>query len=83
MPERSISPYERYGTAHPDTDAALRVHVFATTDTLSGLAQKYLADWRLWRALADRNQIVDARRIATGTQLIIPIAPLEKGRDEL
>ncbi len=80
MSERSISPFERYGTARPVEDAVLRIHVFIVTDTLSGIAEKYLGDWRLWRVIAERNQIVDPRQIVAGTNLIIPRRPLETGR---
>ena len=79
---RSISPYERYGVAAPDADAALRRHVWNATDTLSGLADKYLGDWREWRRIARRNQIADPRRIETGTLLIIPQRSLDKGAYE-
>lgn len=79
MSERSISPFERYGSAFPLTDAAIQIHVFAATDTISGLAQKYYDDWRLWRIIAERNLLTDVRQIASGTQLIIPRLPLEEG----
>lgn len=79
---RSVSPYERYGKANPFTDAALTVHTFTVTDTVSALAEKYLADWRLWRLIATRNQIADVRQIAPGTELIIPARELERGRYE-
>lgn len=82
MSERSISPYEKYGEPAPVEDAALRVHVFTVTDTISGLADKYFDDWRLWRVIANRNAIADVRQIAPGTQLIIPQRPLERGRYE-
>lgn len=82
MSERSISPFERYGTAFPVTDAALQIHVFSSTDTISLLAQKYYGDWRLWRLIAERNSLVDVRQINPGTQLIIPRRPLERGRYE-
>lgn len=79
---RSVSPYERYGKATPARDAALRVHVFAVTDTISTLAEQYLGDWRLWRLIATRNAIADVRQIAPGTALIIPARELERGRYE-
>jgi nucleoid-associated protein YgaU len=79
---RSVSPYERYGVAMPDTDAALRRHIWAATDTLSGLADRYLGDWREWRRIARRNKIADPRRLATGTLLIIPQGSLQKGAYE-
>jgi len=79
---RSVSPYERYGKATPNTDAALRVHTFVVTDTISSLAQTYFGDWRLWRLIAVRNQITDVRQIEPGTQLIIPQRPLVKGTYE-
>lgn len=82
MSERSISPYERYGTARPIEDAVLQTHVFIVTDTISALAQKYLGDWRKWRLIAERNNIADVRQIAIGTVLIIPRVPLQTGRYE-
>lgn len=82
MSERSISPFERYGKATPATDATLRIHVFARTDRISALAQKYYSDWRLWRLIATRNNLTDVRQIEIGTELIIPQKPLERGRYE-
>lgn len=81
--ERSVSPFEQYGKATPQTDVALRVHVFASTDTLSGLAQQYLGDWRLWREIAQRNGVSDPRRIPTGTVLLIPPRTLSRGEYEV
>jgi nucleoid-associated protein YgaU len=80
--ERSISPFERYGKAFPDADASLQIHVFAVTDTISAIAEKYYGDWRLWRVIAERNKIGDVRQIPTGTELVIPRRPLETGRYE-
>lgn len=82
MSERSISPFERYGQARPVEDAALQIHVFIVTDTLSNLSQQYLGDWRLWRVIAERNNIIDPRQIEAGTQLIIPRIPKAKGNYE-
>lgn len=79
---RSISPFERFGGYFPIEDATLTVHLFTTGETLSGLANKFYGDWRLWRVIADRNQITDPRRIASGTQLLIPAQPLETGAFE-
>ena len=78
----SIPPYQKYGKATPNTDASLRIHTFVVTDTLSGLAEKYLGDWLLWHLIADRNGIVDVRQIEPGTRLIIPQRELERGRYE-
>lgn len=82
MSERSISPFEKFGSAFPLTDAAIQIHVFSATDTISSIAQKYYSDWSLWRLIAERNAIADVRKIETGTQLIIPHRPLEIGRYE-
>lgn len=79
---RSISPYERYGKARPIEDAVIRVHVFSATDTISGIAEKYYEDWRLWRVIAERNNLTDVRQITIGTELIIPRRPLERGSYE-
>lgn len=80
--ERSISPFERYGTPTPDADASLRIHVVDATDTISGLAERYFGDWRMWRLIADRNDITDVRKLVPGTELLIPKRPLETGRYE-
>lgn len=79
---RSISPYERYGKARPVEDAVIRVHVFTATDTISGIAEKYYQDWRLWRVIAERNNIADVRQIPIGTELIVPVLTLKRGRYE-
>ncbi len=73
---RSISPYERYGTVTPVEDAALQVHVWTATDTISLLAHRFYEDWRLWRVIAEKNNLRDVRRIENGTELIIPRRPL-------
>jgi nucleoid-associated protein YgaU len=79
---RSVSPYERYGNAVPLTDASLRVHTVITTDTISLIAERYLGDWREWRAIAERNGITDVRQLTPGTELIIPSRQLETGAYE-
>jgi nucleoid-associated protein YgaU len=79
---RSISPFERYGQYRPYTDANLQSHVFTGTETLSGLAHRYYGDWRLWRLIADRNEISDPRRVSPGTILLIPQKPVQRGRYE-
>lgn len=76
---RSISPYERYGQSRPATDAHLREHILKAGETISGLAHRYYGDWRLWRILADRNQIVDVRRLEPGDKLLIPELPPQRG----
>lgn len=78
----SLTPYERFGEPNPDTDAYLEEYFFRAGDTLSGLAYRFYGDWRLWRAIADRNGIVDARTIAIGTRLLVPPLILERGRYE-
>jgi nucleoid-associated protein YgaU len=79
---RDISPFERYGQATPFSESFLAEHIFVAGETLSGLAAKYYRDWRLWRVIADRNGIVDARRVTPGTRLLIPPRPLADGRYE-
>lgn len=76
---RSVSPYERFGQVSPARDAYLALHTFNASETLTGLAQRYYSDWRLWRLIADRNALVDVRRVAPGTELLIPEKPLERG----
>lgn len=80
--DRSISAFERFGGYFPLEDAALTVHQFVAGETLSGLAHRYYGDWRLWRGIADRNEIKDPRQIPVGTQLFIPDRPLEAGAFE-
>lgn len=82
MSERSVSPYERYGTLQTAADAVLKTHVWTVTDTISNLAHKFYGDWRLWRLIAEKNNIADVRKIAVGTRLVIPRKPLERGRYE-
>ena len=80
---RSISPYERHGQYRPEEDANLQEYVFNDSDTVTGLAHRFYGDWRLWRLIADRNDIVDVRKIPSGTVLLIPERPLERGRFEI
>ena len=79
---RSVSPYGRFGELAPVTDAYLVEHTVNVSETLSGLAHRYLGDWRQWRVIADRNALVDVRRIEPGTRLLIPERALERGRYE-
>jgi nucleoid-associated protein YgaU len=76
----TISPYERWGKYQPLADASLRVHTLRAGETLTGLAHRFYGDWRLWRLIADRNTIVDARELVEGTNLLIPQRTVEKGR---
>lgn len=80
--DRSISPYERYGRFVPQLDASLRLHTFNVTDTLTGLAFIHYGDTQRWRVIAERNGISDPRKIEPGTVLIVPPAPVERGRYE-
>lgn len=82
MSQRSISPYERFGAPVPPSDAYLTEHVYVAGETLSGLSHKYYQDWRLWRVIADRNNVYDPRQIETGTVLLIPNRPVESGSFE-
>jgi hypothetical protein len=82
MSTRSVSPYERFGGLRPYSDARLREHVYAAHETVTGLAHRYYGDWRMWRIIAERNQLRDVRRIEAGTRLLIPERPLERGRYE-
>jgi nucleoid-associated protein YgaU len=79
---RSRSPFEMYGESVPQTDAALREHLFVEGDTLTHLAHLYLGDWQLWRTIADRNGVVDARAVEPGTLLLIPDTSPERGAFE-
>ncbi|MBX6772798.1 MAG: LysM peptidoglycan-binding domain-containing protein [Chloroflexi bacterium] len=79
---RSISPYERWGEPGSASAALMREHICNATETLTGLAHRYYGDWRLWRVIADANGIIDPRRIAPGTRLLIPPRPIERGTFE-
>lgn len=79
---RSVSPYERYGEANPDSDAYLREHIFVRGQTLTGLAHLYYDDWRMWRLIADKNRVTDPRTLEPGTRLLIPPRPQQLGRFE-
>ena len=78
-----ISPYERFGRFTPDEDAALEEYTWNDSDTITGLAARKYGDWRQWRLIADRNGIADVRQIPSGTVLLIPERPLEKGAFEI
>ncbi|HEY6232800.1 MAG TPA: hypothetical protein VIW64_16165 [Pyrinomonadaceae bacterium] len=78
----TLTPFQRYGEPAPEPDAYLEERVFRAGDTLSGMAHREYGDWRLWRVIADRNSIVDARTIPIGTRLLIPPRPLQSGRYE-
>lgn len=47
-------------------------------ETLSQIAYEEYGDPGQWRLIADRNRIFNPRRIAAGTQLIIPPMPTEE-----
>jgi nucleoid-associated protein YgaU len=79
---RSVSPFERFSTFVPVEDANMTVHVYTAGESLTGLAHRYYGDWREWKRIADRNSVVDARRIEPGTQLVIPAIPPQKGEFE-
>ncbi len=79
---RSESPYERFGEFSPVTDVFLAVHTVNATETITGIAHRHYGDWRLWREIAERNGLIDVRRIEPGTRLLIPERPLESGRFE-
>jgi nucleoid-associated protein YgaU len=76
---RGISAYEKYGSFRPETDANLIEHTFNVSETLDGLAHFYYGDRTKWTVIADRNGIVDARKIAPGTRLLIPELQPETG----
>ncbi len=78
-----LSPYERFGEFRPEEDATLEEYVWTDGDTITGLAHRKYEDWRLWRVIADRNNIADVRQIAPGTVLLIPALPLQKGAFEI
>lgn len=77
-----LTPYEKFGESSPEPDAYLEETVFRAGDTLSGIAYRFYGDWQQWRAIADKNSIVDVRQIAIGTRLVIPPRQLETGRYE-
>ena len=75
-----ITPFERFGRFNPEADSRLVEYVFRALDTISDIAHRFYGDWRLWRVIAERNNITDVRVIEPGTVLLIPPRPLEKGR---
>jgi nucleoid-associated protein YgaU len=79
---RSIPPFERFGKATPQADANLEEYTFVAGDTITHLAHRFYGDWRLWRTIANQNNIIDVRTIEPGTLLLIPPRELESGRYE-
>lgn len=53
-------------------DQAHQVHVVRKGDTLFSLAETYLGDGRLWKKIAQANNIQDPSNISVGTRLVIP-----------
>jgi 5'-nucleotidase len=51
---------------------AHQVHVVRKGDTLFSLAETYLGDGRLWKKIAQANNIQDPSNISVGTRLVIP-----------
>jgi nucleoid-associated protein YgaU len=79
---RSFSPFEMFSVVNPGSEARLQEHVFNASETVTGLAHRYYRNWSEWRLIADRNRVVDVRRIEPGARLLIPELPLERGRFE-
>ena len=72
---RSPSPFETFSVYLPEQDANLREHTLVAGETLPGLAFKYYGAVSRWTLIADRNGVVDVRRLEPGTVLLIPSAP--------
>jgi nucleoid-associated protein YgaU len=79
---RSITPYERFGKPTPQADSEMMEYTFTAGDTITHLAHRFHGDWRLWRTIAERNNIIDVRTIEPGAVLLIPALPLPKGSYE-
>lgn len=79
---RSTPPFERFSVYAPFRDAHLAEHVYSDHETLAGIAHRYYGDWRRWTLIAERNDIVDARRIEPGTVLLIPGRTLAVSEEE-
>jgi nucleoid-associated protein YgaU len=72
---RSPSPFEKYSVYLPEQDANLRQHTLLAGESLPGLAFKYYGTVARWTLIADRNALVDVRRLEPGTVLLIPSPP--------
>jgi nucleoid-associated protein YgaU len=72
---RSPSPFELYSVFVPEADANLRTHLLVAGETLTGLAFRYYGSVARWTLIADRNDVVDVRRLEPGTLLLIPAPP--------
>lgn len=51
---------------------AHQIHVVRKGDTLFSLAKTYLGDGRLWKRIAQANNIQDPSNLSVGTRLVIP-----------
>ncbi|MGC1297586.1 MAG: LysM domain-containing protein, partial [Alloacidobacterium sp.] len=49
-----------------------RIWTVSSGDTLSFIAYSEYQDPTAWRQIADANRLTDVRRLACGTQLVIP-----------
>jgi hypothetical protein len=72
--ERSISPSVT-GKPSPG-DAVLIEHIFIAGETLSGIANYYYGDWRMWRLIAIERHCRCQTNIPARF-LMIPEQPLE------
>jgi hypothetical protein len=58
-----------------ETATYARAHVVVQGETLSSIAAAVYKDPRLWRPIAIRNGLVEARRLTVGQRLLIPRLP--------
>jgi|SRR6185503_2541646 len=65
-------PEEELQRNEPSSPDHTKAYVVKEADTLSGIAGMFYRDPRLWRPIADRNDIDDPRRLTPGAVLTIP-----------
>jgi phage tail protein X len=60
--------------------SATNVHVLVEGDTLASIAYKHYGSAKVWRAIAEANEIDDPMRLPVGTALLVPsLAEVRRG----
>ena len=78
-------PYEIFGEPIPAPEETMRVVTLPAGMDVSFVAHLYMNDWMAWHDIADRNQIVDVRKLDDSEQavrLLIPPPRLQTGTFE-
>src|SRR5690606_5220057 len=65
-------PEEELQRNEPNSPDHTKAYVVKEGDTVSGIAGMFYRDPRLWRAIAERNDIEDPRSLPAGLVLTIP-----------